>query len=107
MEHIFLSPVKKTRRTAKELEKSYSISRNGKEHFRHSTLCLKNQYKYCGVYRGLCAYKRYKKGLKIPKGVIRNRNLKMKRQYNGPKERDKKTSNDLQNTAQKTKDWET
>ena len=29
----------------------------------------------------------------------------MDRQYNSKNKRDKKTNNDLQNTAQKTKDW--
>ena len=40
----------------------------------------------------------------IYKGVIRSRNLKDQRQYNGQNKIDKRTNNDLQNTTQKTKD---
>jgi hypothetical protein len=39
------------------------------------------------------------------KGVIRIRKSKKDRQHNGPKKRDKRTNNNLQNTTQKTKDW--
>ena len=38
------------------------------------------------------------------KGVIRNRNSKNGRQYNGQKKKDKRTNNDSQNITQKTKD---
>ena len=64
--------------------------------------------------------------LKIPKVVIKNRKSKKDRQhngqkkkdrqcngqkkkdrrYNGQKKKEKMTNNDLQNTTQKTKDWE-
>jgi hypothetical protein len=38
------------------------------------------------------------------KGVIRIRKSKKNRQHNGQKKNDKRTSNNLQNTAHKTKD---
>ena len=38
------------------------------------------------------------------KEVIRNRKSKKDRKLNGQKNKDKRTSNDLQNTTQKTKD---
>jgi hypothetical protein len=38
------------------------------------------------------------------KGVIRIRKSKKDRQHNGQKKKDKRTTNDLQNTTQKTKD---
>jgi len=37
------------------------------------------------------------------KGIIRSRNSKTERQYNGQKEKNTKQNNDLQNTTQKTK----
>jgi hypothetical protein len=42
--------------------------------------------------------------IKDTKGVIRRRKWEMTRQYNGQKQKDKKTNNNLQNTTQKTKD---
>ena len=42
--------------------------------------------------------------IKDTMGVIRSRKWKMTRQYNGQKQKDKKTNNNLQNTTQKTKD---
>jgi hypothetical protein len=42
--------------------------------------------------------------LEDTKGVIRNRNSKKDRKYNGQKKRNKGTNNNLQNTTQKTKD---
>ena len=39
--------------------------------------------------------------------VIRRRKSRKDRQYNDQNEKDKKTSNDLQNTAQNTRDYET
>ena len=41
---------------------------------------------------------------KNTKVVIRGRNAKWGRQYNGKKKKNKRTNNDLQNTTQKTKD---
>jgi hypothetical protein len=38
------------------------------------------------------------------KGVIRIRKSKKNRQHNGQKKKDKRTNNDLQNIARKTKD---
>jgi hypothetical protein len=38
------------------------------------------------------------------KGVIGSSNSKEDRQYNGKKKKDKRTTNDSQNTTQKTKD---
>ena len=38
------------------------------------------------------------------KGIIRSRDFKKDRQYNGQKKKKKRRNNDLQHTTQKTKD---
>ena len=43
----------------------------------------------------------------VTKGVIRIRQSKKDRQYNGQKKKNKMTSSDLQSTMQKTNDWVT
>ena len=44
---------------------------------------------------------------KDTKGVIRSRESKKDRQYNGQKKKDKITNNDIQDITQKTADWAT
>ena len=63
--------------------------------FKHK--CQKNNYSRVSKYMHA-----YKKSLKIPKGN-QNRKSKKDRLYNGKR----KTNKDLQNTAQKSKDWAT
>ena len=64
---------------------------------------MKNNYKQQVINPLLFIFIKYKKSLKIPKGVIRIRISKKNRQHNGQKEKYKRTHNDLQNIHIKLK----